>query len=51
MPEDKDQASRETSHFEWRDYFAIVIAMFETTLLPLVIAVVLLILLSLVLRR
>jgi len=36
--------------FEWKDYVAIVIAMFQTTLLPIVIAVILLILLVLILR-
>lgn len=45
-----ERKSIKSSDFEWRDYIAIVIAMFQTTLLPIVIAVVLLILLVIALR-
>jgi hypothetical protein len=50
MSDDEIEKSKKSSHFDWRDYIAIVIAMFETTLLPIVIAVVLLILLVIALR-
>jgi hypothetical protein len=51
MSDDERKKSIEPSaDFEWKDYVAIVIAMFETTLLPIVIAVVLLILLVLFMR-
>jgi hypothetical protein len=51
MSDDERKESIEPSaDFELKDYVAIVIAMFQTTLLPIVIAVLLLILLVLVLR-
>jgi hypothetical protein len=50
MSEDKNKAPREASHLEWRDYIAIVIAMLETTLLPIVLVAVLLILIVLLVR-
>jgi hypothetical protein len=50
MSDDESDKSTKSSNFEWRDYIALIVAMFETTLLPIVIAVVLLVLLVLVLR-
>ena len=37
-------------HLEWRDYVAITIASFETTLLPILVTVAVLILVALLLR-
>jgi hypothetical protein len=50
MSDDEVEKSIKSSAFEWRDYLAIIIAMFETTLLPIVIAVVLLILLVIAIK-
>lgn len=50
MSDDEVEKSMQSSDFEWRDYVAIIIAMFETTLLPIVVAVVLLILLVIAIR-
>jgi len=51
MSDDERKKSIDAStDFEWKDYVAIVIAMFQTTLLPIVIAVILLIILVLILR-
>jgi len=50
MSEDNKEVPRESSHMEWRDYIAIVIAMLETTLLPIVLVSVLLILIVLLVR-
>ena len=46
MSEDEEEQRREV-HLEWRDYVAIVIAMFETVLAPVI--VILLVLVALVL--
>jgi len=50
MSPEGDEQTR-NDHLEWRDYIAITIALLETTLLPLVISIVVLILIVLVLRR
>ena len=50
MSEDDNERPREASHMEWRDYLAIVIAMLETTLFPIILVVVLLILMVLLVR-
>lgn len=52
MPdEEKGEREEETVRLEWRDYVAIVIAAFQTTLLPFLIVIIVLLLLWLVLRR
>ncbi len=49
---DEDEFQRKNNlHFEWRDYVAITIASLETTLLPIIITVAVLILVVLLLRR
>ena len=50
MRDDEDKRSRRTQDFEWRDYIAIVIAMFQTTLFPIIVVVVLLILIVIALK-
>jgi hypothetical protein len=50
MSDDEGEKRFESRKFEWRDYVALIIAMFETTLLPIVIAVIFLVLLVLVLK-
>jgi hypothetical protein len=43
--------TKESVHLDWRDYVAIIIASFETTLLPILVVIAVLILLALLLRR
>jgi hypothetical protein len=50
MSTEEDRRNR-GMHLEWRDYVAIVIASLETTLLPIIIPIVVLILVVLALRH
>jgi len=50
MSTEEDKRNRRV-HLEWRDYMAIVIASLETTLLPIIIPIVVLILVVLALRH
>ena len=43
--------TKESVHLDWRDYVAIIIVSFETTLLPILVVIAVLILLALLLRR
>ena len=47
----EESEEEKSSHLEWRDYVAIFIASLETTLLPLLVSMVVLILVVLALRR
>ena len=49
--DDKDKQFGKADRLEWRDYLAMIVAMLETTLLPIVIVAVVLVLLVLVIRR
>ena len=51
MARENDEKQKKDVHLEWKDYAAIVIAAFETTLLPFLILVVVLVFMLLVLRR
>jgi hypothetical protein len=46
----EDDKQNKNVHLEWRDYVAIMIASLETTLLPIIISVAVLILIVLALR-
>jgi hypothetical protein len=50
MADDKDKRITVADHMQWRDYLAMAIAMLETTLLPIIIAAIVLVLFVLVLR-
>ena len=50
MSGEKEKEQQRSLHLEWRDYIAIAIASLETTLLPIVVTALLLILMVLVLR-
>ncbi len=42
-----DEDNKEEVPLEWRDYLAIIIAMFETTLIPVLVVIVILVLVAL----
>ncbi|MGA8856931.1 MAG: hypothetical protein WB643_07175 [Candidatus Bathyarchaeia archaeon] len=46
----EEDDTKESVHLDWRDYVAIIIASFETTLLPILVVIAVLILLALLLR-
>jgi len=46
----EDDEQNKNVHLEWRDYVAIIIASLETTLLPIFVSVVVLILIVILLR-
>ena len=50
MASDDKSRDEKAVHLEWRDYVAIIIASFETTLLPILVTVAVLILLVLLIR-
>jgi hypothetical protein len=50
LTEEKKEPEK-TVNLSWRDYVAIVIASFETTLLPFIIVIIVLLFLSFMLRR
>jgi hypothetical protein len=50
MSSEKEEEQLRSLHLEWRDYLAMAIASLETTLLPVVVTVLLLIFLMLALR-
>jgi hypothetical protein len=51
MAKDEEKRYAKGEHMEWRDYLAMAIAMLETTLLPIVIAAIVLVLFVFILRR
>jgi hypothetical protein len=51
MPENEEERLRERSRLEWRDYVAITIAMLQTTLLPVLLVGILLVLFAILLIR
>jgi hypothetical protein len=51
MSSGKERERSETVHLEWRDYVAMVIAFFETTLLPILVMIGMLLFVLVVIRR
>jgi hypothetical protein len=51
MSQEKKEESEKILLLEWKDYVAIVIAAFQTTLLPIVVTILVLVIMALALRR
>lgn len=51
MSNEEERKRSQTMHLEWRDYVALVVASLETTLLPILVMVAMLVLFALVVIR
>jgi hypothetical protein len=51
MSSEEERERSQTMHLEWRDYVALVVASLETTLLPILVMVAMLVLFALVVIR